>query len=179
METSPHRSFSPRGCRIADLADAGLEPNPLEPRQSKGERNILTRGRDFAPAARDSASAPDSPARATPPLALEKGMFSAASNSRWTHSLLPSLLLSRFPLLGFQYTAAADDGIGSWRFGWRETVATPRPEVRIYSSHFPSPPLVLLEHASMTVGCLNLLVRCRVPRSCATFFFNKIWILFS
>jgi hypothetical protein len=133
----------------------------------------------FAPAARDSASAPDSPARATPPLALEKGMFSAASNSRWTHSLLPSLLLSRFPLLGFQYTAAADDGIGSWRFGWRETVATPRPEVRIYSSHFPSPPLVLLEHASMTVGCLNLLVRCRVPRSCATFFFNKIWILFS
>ena len=85
--------------------------NPREKEISSPEAGTLLPPRDSAsaPAARDSATAPDSPARATPPLALEKGMFSAASNSRWTHPLLPPLLLSRFPLLGFQYTAAADE----------------------------------------------------------------------
>jgi hypothetical protein len=165
--------FHPRGCRKEDLADAGLEKNLPEPRRSKGVRNILTRGRAFAPssrlasrepdsatapAARDSATAPDSPpslpARAQPPLALEKGMFSASSSPPRPHPLLPPLLLSRFPLLEFQVHRGSRR---PHRFlpVWRETVATPGPEVRISSSQYPSPPLVLLEHASTTLGCLN------------------------
>jgi hypothetical protein len=63
-------------------------------------------------------------------------------------------------------------GDGRWCYqflpAWRETVATLGPKVWISSSQFPSPPLILLEPASTTLGCLNLLVWYCVPRICAT-----------
>jgi hypothetical protein len=48
METKPRRGFTHVDAQKLHLGNAGLEKNPLHPSQSKGERNILTRGRELA-----------------------------------------------------------------------------------------------------------------------------------
>lgn len=101
----------------------------------------------LASGARDSATAldslPDLPVTAPPPLALEKGMFSASSSPPRPHPLLPPLLLSLFPLLGFQCTAAAaGGGIGSCRFRGR------RRQLQVLRcGSLPLPGAALLSHS--------------------------------